>query len=219
MAQGIALPNRFYDWLSGLVVKTASVLPQGFLFLFTTLLATYFASAGLPELRGALKQKLPAAWGPRLGAGRDQLKRVLGGWLKAQGLLMLITFGELAAGFLVLRVDLALLLAAVVALVDALPVFGTGTVLLPWAVFAFLGGDRWLALGLLILYGVITLVRNVLEPRLVGEKLGLHPLLALAAMYVGFQAFGVAGMILVPLLAVLAKGLWDCGVFRKSTGT
>ncbi len=67
------------------------------------------------------------------------LREALGGWLKAQGLLMLITFGELAAGFLLLRVELSLLLAGLVALVDALPVFGTGTVLLPWAVLALLG--------------------------------------------------------------------------------
>ena len=96
------------------------------------------------------------------------LREALGGWLKAQGLLMLITFGELAAGFLLLRVELSLLLAGLVALVDALPVFGTGTVLLPWAVLALLGGDVRMSVGLLVLYSVISLVRSLLEPRLVG---------------------------------------------------
>ena len=104
--------------------------------------------------------------------------------------------------------------AALVALVDAIPIFGTGTVLLPWAAISSLSGSHSLALGLVLLYGVITVVRNVLEPRLVGGTLGLHPLAALAAMYVGFQAFGVLGMILAPILAVLGKGLWDSGLFR-----
>lgn len=213
-AQGSALSGRLTGWLSEAVGGAVSALPGAFLFLFTTLLATYFISAGRPELAQRLARMIPARWTSRLQEGRSRLKQVLAGWLKAQGLLILITFGELAVGFLVLRVDPALLLAGLVALVDALPVFGTGTVLIPWAVLAFFGGSRELALGLLILYGAVTVVRNVLEPRLVGERLGLHPLLALAAMYVGFQAFGVAGMVLAPFAAVLAKGLWDGGLFR-----
>ena len=217
--QGSILSGRLYDWLSGVIGGAASALPGAVLFFFTTLLATYFTSAGRPELLERLARLIPGKWTARLRAGRSQLKQVLLGWLKAQGLLILITFGELAVGFLLLRVDLALLLAGLVALVDALPVFGTGTVLLPWAVLSFLGGSQELALGLLILYGAITVVRNVLEPRLVGERLGLHPLLALAAMYVGFQALGVAGMILAPFAAVLVKGLWDSGLFRTQTGS
>ena len=125
------------------------------------------------------------------------LREALGGWLKAQGLLMLITFGELAAGFLLLRVELSLLLAGLVALVDALPVFGTGTVLLPWAVLALLGGDVRMSVGLLVLYSVISLVRSLLEPR---------------------QALGVLGMLLAPLAAVLARQLWDSGLLHSLFG-
>ena len=122
---------------------------------------------------------------------------------------MLLTFGEVAVGLLVLRVDLALLAAGLAALVDALPIFGAGTVLVPWALWSLLDGDWPLALGLLILYGVVTLVRTLLEPKLVGKRVGLHPLAALAAMYVGFQVFGVAGMILAPLGAVVGKQAWE----------
>ena len=154
-------------------------------------------------------------WRTRLGrAGRHGLREALGGWLKAQGLLMLITFGELAAGFLLLRVELSLLLAGLVALVDALPVFGTGTVLLPWAVLALLGGDVRMSVGLLVLYSVISLVRSLLEPRLVGARVGLPSLAALVCMYVGFQALGVLGMLLAPL-AVLARQLWDSGLLHS----
>lgn len=110
--------------------------------------------------------------------------------------------------------ELFLLLAALIALVDALPVFGTGTVLLPWAAAELLAGRLGLALGLAALYGVVSVVRSVLEPKLVGEQTGLPPLGALAAMYAGFQAFGVAGMILAPLLASVACQLWR--LFRPS---
>lgn len=100
---------------------------------------------------------------------------------------MLITFGELAAGFLLLRVELSLLLAGLVALVDALPVFGTGTVLLPWAVLALLGGDVRMSVGLLVLYSVISLVRSLLEPVWWGRGWGSLPWLPWSACMWAFR--------------------------------
>ena len=199
LEQGIALPNRFYDALAGAVTGLASALPAA-------------------ALLDGLRRRLPPPWRTRLGRVAGGLREALGGWLKAQGLLMLITFGELAAGFLLLRVELSLLLAGLVALVDALPVFGTGTVLLPWAVLALLGGDVRMSVGLLVLYSVISLVRSLLEPRLVGARVGLPPLAALVCMYVGFQALGVLGMLLAPLAAVLARQLWDSGLLHSLFG-
>lgn len=90
-------------------------------------------------------------------------------------MLMLITFGELTLGFLFLGVDLSILLAALTALVDALPVFGTGTVLIPWALLELLSGRSSMALGLFVLYLIVSLVRSLLEPKLVGNRVGLPP--------------------------------------------
>lgn len=213
--QGAALPGRLYDLLAGWIGSLAATLPGAFLFLFTTILATYFTSAGRPALLSALRGLLPVPWRTRLGRAAAGLKGALGGWLRAQGLLMLLTFGELALGFLLLRVDAALLLAGLTALVDALPVFGSGTVLLPWGIFSLLLGDLRTGLGLLGLYAVVTVVRNLLEPRLVGKRMGLHPLAALACMYVGFRAFGVWGMLLAPLAVVLARQLWRSGLLQS----
>lgn len=213
--QGASLPGRLYNLLAGWTGALIAALPGAFLFLFTTILATYFTSAGRPALLAALGGLLPPPWRVRLSRAAAGLKGALGGWLRAQGLLMLLTFGELTLGFLLLRVDAALLLAGLTALVDALPVFGSGTVLLPWGAVSLLLGDLRAGLGLLGLYAVITVVRNLLEPRLVGKRMGLHPLAALACMYVGFQAFGVWGMLLAPLAAVLARQLWRCGLFRS----
>jgi sporulation integral membrane protein YtvI len=212
--QGISLPAKLYDVLAGIAAGAAAAVPDAMLFLFTTALAAYFTSAARPQVLSFLSRQMPASWRDRLGKAVPVLKTALGGWLRAQGLLMLVTFGELTVGFLILQVDLALLLAALVALVDALPVFGTGTVLLPWALFSLLSGDWKLALGLAVLYGLVSAVRSLLEPRLVGQKAGLPPLAALFAMYVGFRALGVWGMLLSPLAAIFLKQLHDSGVFR-----
>jgi len=121
-------------------------------------------------------------------------------YVKAYLWMLLITFGELTIGLLLLRRPYAILCAALIAIVDILPVLGVGCVLLPWAAISALTGEMSLAMGLLILYGVITIVRQIVEPYLLGRGLGLHPLLTLYAMFVALRFFGILGMLFVPVL-------------------
>ena len=138
----------------------------------------------------------------------------IGRWLRAQCVLIVITFFQLLVGLLLIRQPYALLLAVVIAFIDALPVFGTGTVLLPWAVLCCLEGNFPKGIALTALYLVIWLVRSIMEPKLMAQSAGLPPLPALAAMYIGFCAMGVAGMILGPILLLLIKQLHDGGYLR-----
>ena len=127
---------------------------------------------------------------------------VMGGTLSVSGFLLQTFFRNPIAGPYVLGVSSGASLGAVIALVDALPVLGTGTVLVPWAVICFLQGEGARAIGLLGVYAVVTLSRSMLEPKLVGRHLGLDPLVTLMALYVGYKLWGVGGMIFAPLLAV-----------------
>lgn len=189
-------------------------LPQIALFLFTALLASYFILAGKPALTATLQKQIPDRWLHGLKKIVPQLKAALGGWLKAQGILLTITFLLLTAGFLLIKVDAAILLAAGIALLDALPIFGTGTVLLPWAIFSVLNGALRRGISLAVLYAVLWLMRSILEPKLIANRAGLHPLAALFSMYLGFSLFGVVGMLLAPLIAVLVTQLYACGVLN-----
>ena len=135
-------------------------------------------------------------------------------WLKAESILCLVTFCMLLIGFLYLRLDYALLTAVVVAVIDALPVLGTGTVLIPWSVFHLLLGSAPKGLALLALYAIILLVRSLLEPRLMAAQVGLPSLTALLAMYLGFCLFGVGGMLLLPVALLFVKQLQDGGFIR-----
>lgn len=177
-------------------------LSEGALVIFTTVLSGYMISARLPRLRTWCREKLPQSWQEIYLPALRRIRRSLWGWLLAQGKLMGITFVLLAAGLLILRVDNALLLAAVIALVDAFPVLGTGTVLVPWSLVCLLQRQTARGIGLLGVYLVVWLVRSVLEPRILGKELGLDPLVTLAAIYAGFRLWGIGGMFLAPLAAM-----------------
>ena len=191
---------RAVQLASGVVTR----IPDSALGFGTWILASFMISAKLPQIRHWLKGRLPASWRERYLPAVKRLKQNLSGWLLAQLKLTGITFCLLTVGFLLLRVRYAPLWAAVISLLDALPVLGTGTVLIPWSLVCFLQGDPIQAVGLLGIYAAASLIRSVLEPRLVGKQLGLDPLLTLLALYAGYRFWGILGMLLAPLLAVSA---------------
>ena len=187
--------------LAGGMLKT---VPDGALVLGTGVISGYMISVRLPKLRAwfrALREKerLKPVF-QTLGS----MKTALVGYVKAQTRLMGVTWGILALGFLLLRIPNGFIWAAVVALVDVLPVLGTGTVLIPWSLICLLQRDGGRAVGLLGLYSVISLTRSLLEPKVVGAQLGLDPLAALASIYGGYRLFGLPGMLLAPLVTVAA---------------
>lgn len=187
--------------------SAAALLPRALLAAATTVLALYFFAASRPQLRAALRL-LPAAQQAMLRAMRSAAVRSLLRWLRAQGTLFALTFFQLLAGFALLRVEYALLAALLTALVDALPVFGTGTILVPWAVLSLLLGNVPLAIALLALYACTQLVRSIVEPKLIAAQAGLAPVVSLLAMYLGWCAFGVGGMLALPLLLLFAVQLF-----------
>ena len=216
-----ACPQGLRSWLeevpallgtlaAGVAQRASAALPGVFLFCGTTALAVFFTAGSYPRVMAFFRRQL----GHQLDRARGvkaNLLSTLGKWCRAQAILLGVTFCELLAGFLLMGQRYALLLAAVTALVDALPVFGTGTVLLPWAAVCLLAGQAPRAVALAALYAVISAVRSLLEPKVMAAQAGLPPLAALAAMYAGFRALGVAGMILLPMALLFVKQLHDEG--------
>ncbi len=134
--------------------------------------------------------------------------------LRAYALLSVITWAEVAAGLWLLGVQNALFIAMLVAIVDLLPVLGSGVVLVSWGAVAMAGGNVALGAGLLLLWGIVGLVRSILEPKVVGDNIGLHPLITITAMYFGLQTFGIAGMLGLPLICLVALRLHREGLLK-----
>ena len=200
---GTALLDQGVQYLLGLAKAIVTHVPDSALTLGTAILSGYMISAKLPRLRAWALRRLPREKLKPILAALRRVKTIVTGWLAAQLKLAGVTLGLLLAGFLLLRIPYAPLWALGICLVDAFPVLGTGTILLPWSVICFLQGDSPRAIGILGTYTVITITRSVLEPKLLGKHLGLDPLVTLMALYVGFKLFGLLGMLLAPMATVL----------------
>ena len=206
---GSTLVKQVTDRIPGAAASLISRFSQGILAVATGILAGFMISIRLPKIKKWLRENMPRSWREKILPAGKRVKRTFGKWLLAQLKLMLMTWAVVAAGFLLLGISRGILWAGLVALVDAVPVLGTGTILVPWALVRFLQGDVLQGVGLLAIFSIAWLVRSVLESRLVGKSLGLDPLISLIAFYVGFKVWGIAGMILAPMAAALLKSLID----------
>ncbi len=206
---GTDLAAPFLQNLPSLATRAVSRLSESAFSLVTALIASFMLSARLPQLRQWLSKKLPEELLQKSRGALASLRQGLGGWLLAQLKLAAVTFGVLLVGFLLLRIRSSVVWAFLVALVDAFPVLGVGTVLIPWALVCLLQGQYARGIGLLAVYGVSWLLRQLLEPRLVGKGLGLDPLVTLIAIYAGFRLGGIPGMLLAPVFAMTAARLWQ----------
>ncbi len=214
MEEGPSLAGEVGSLLMGAASSLLAALPDVGLFLVTTVLAVYFTSLSYPAILAFLKRQLPAGWQARCRNAAQCFRSTILKWLRAELLLILVTFLILLAGFVWMGLDYALLAAVFTALVDALPVLGTGTVLVPWALGCLLLGNTGQGLSLLVLYAVGLIVHTLLEPRLLAGQVDLPPITALLAMYLGFHFLGVGGMILLPVCLLLLKQFQDAGVIR-----
>ena len=217
---GAATSSSTSDWLQSLLDKTLSGVgvklsemlgkalsgaPSLLFGLLVTVMACFYFSMDHRRLEERMLSFLPPTVSERVGRVRAHAGRAVRAYARAYLLLFLLTFLESLIGLWILHRPYAFLIALGVAVVDLLPVFGAGTVLIPWALLLFLGGDPHTALGLLILYGVMTIVRQIAEPRLIGNSLGLHPVVSLFAVFVGWKLFGFVGMLLGPAVALFIK--------------
>lgn len=199
---GSSLYDRAIARLPALATGLLTHVPEGLLALGTGLLSAYLFSARLPRIGAWVRSRFPARQRSRWRKLLSGLKQAVLGWLRAQLQLMLLTFAIVCAGLLLLQVSFAPVWAALIALVDAVPMLGTGLILVPWSLVCLLEGNSLGALGMLSLFAAATVCRSALEPRLLGQQLGLDPLVTLAALYLGFRFFGFPGLLLSPLFAV-----------------
>ncbi len=188
-------------------------LPNIVISVIMCLLFAYFYVADKSYFTELLEKILPESVLERLGMVKKGLARAVGGYFKAQIKIEIWMYFLLGIGFSALHVKYAFIIAIGVAFLDLLPFFGTGTVLIPWAVIKFLSSDYKMVIGLLIIWGVGQLVRQLIQPKIVGDSVGLAPIPTIILLFLGYRMAGVLGMIIAVPVGIIILNLYQEGVF------
>lgn len=191
----------------------AKGIPAALVSSIVVILSAYFFIVDQDKIRGFVGGIMPKSLNPYLELFRKDLKNLIGGYFLAQFRIMFVVAAVLAVGFLILGVRYGILLAVLIAILDFLPLFGTGTALFPWAVIKLLSGEAAFAAGLILLYVLTQVVRQIIQPKIVGDSMGLPPLLTLFFLYVGFKIHGISGMILAVPVGLVGVKLYEYGAF------
>lgn len=195
----------FASTLAGAISSVATAIPRALFFALITVIAAIYFALDLERINGAVKRVLPEKIYQTAVRLKDGFITAFTRYIRSYLILLAITFFEMLLGLFLVGAPYPLLMAGVIALLDLLPVVGVGFVLIPWGVWCFISKNTALGIGLLVLFAVHTVLRQLLEPRIVGKNLGVHPILTLVFLYVGYTIFGFIGLLLVPILTVLVK--------------
>jgi sporulation integral membrane protein YtvI len=200
--------------VSGYFLDIAKTIPNLFVFFVVFVVGLYLISFGLPALNQAFMNLFELKSQLKVVRVLSDLRRALIGFMFAQLLISLLTYIVTLIGLLLLRVEYPLAIALLIIVVDVLPVLGTSAVLVPWALYCMLAGNMMLGIGLLILLVIIMLFRRLIEPKIIGNAVGINALAALISMYIGFKLIGVVGLFLGPVLIIIYQALRRVGLLQ-----
>ena len=175
-------------------------IPTALLFLITLVMSAFYFSVDRDRIYALFGSLLPEKIKNKVASFTEGGIRAAVGYIKSCMILMTITFFEMLIFLMFLRVQYSLLLSIIIAIVDVLPLLGVGAVLVPWSVYCFITSDVRMGAWLLVIFLVATILRNILEPKILGKKIGVHPFLIIASAYLGFKIFGGGGLLLAPIL-------------------
>lgn len=207
---------KFSTWLTGFLTKLINVItsiPTIAIYTVITILSLYFICTDKIYILDLMEHHMPKKWVQKIGTHIKEITKSLGGYLKAEAILILVSFfisliGLYIFKFIGMNVKYPLLIALGIGFVDALPILGSGSVMVPWAIISAFNGDIKLGIAIILLWIIMSIVRQFLEPKIVSGKIGIHPIFTLIAMYTGFKMIGVIGMLVGPIVLIILKNIF-----------
>ena len=220
------LINNISTWakniLNGLL-NIVTEIPTIAIYVVITILSLYFICIDKIYMIDQFEHHLPKEWVKKIWVHLKDITKTLGCYLKAQAILIIVSFIISIIGLYIykimgLKIEYPLLIALGIGFVDALPILGSGSVMVPWAIISAVNGDLHLGVAILVLWGIMSAVRQIIEPRIVSHQIGIHPIFTLIAMYTGFKFIGIMGMIIGPIVLIILKNIFstliDKGVLK-----
>ena len=213
------LTNQMSQFMSNIEVVNnaqdfARSLPGGFIWTIVFVIAMFFMVSQKSNIDRSIKRFLGPKKVAKLTEINNECRKYLGGYVRAQIILMFIIFVVIAIALSILGAPYSLLVAAATAILDALPFLGSGITLWPLAVIYFINGNLKLGIGYVCVYIAVALLRRFIEPKLVSDKMGLNPILTLVAMYIGYRWWGILGMLIGPIILMVIISLYKAGLFN-----
>ena len=196
------------------LLKVLTGIPTFAIYFVVTILALYFICIDKIYILDELEHHMPEKWMKKITVHLKSIIKTLGGYLKAQAILILISFiisviGLYIINFTIADIGYPLMIALGIGFVDALPILGSGTVMAPWAIITALNGNLSLGIAIIILWIIMSVVRQFIEPKIVSGNIGIHPIFTIAAMYTGFKLIGVLGMFIGPIILIILKNIFS----------
>lgn len=209
------------DWLNGLlggvsgsVFNLARGIPNLFIFFIVFILALYLTSFGLTTFKAAFLSLFEEKSREKVSVVLLNLRMAIFGFLRAQAIISGLTYIVALIGLFILEVSFPMAIALLIIIVDILPILGTGSVLVPWAIYSLVTGKSFLGIGLLVLFLIITIFRRMIEPKIIGNSLGIGALSTLISLYIGFKLVGVIGLFLGPAVIIIYQAMRKVGLFN-----
>lgn len=196
------------------VSAAVSMVPSFFIMIIFTIISSFFFAMDYVKITGFITKQFSPKMRSIFFEVKDYIVGTLFKFVKAYSIIITITFIELSIGLSILRIENAITIALLIACVDILPVLGTGGIVIPWIFIELFKGNIPLAIGLTIVYVTITVIRNIIEPKIVGQQVGLHPIIMLVCIFIGARLFGFIGIFALPIIVIILKNLNDSGKIR-----
>jgi sporulation integral membrane protein YtvI len=206
--------NSLLGNISGSFFALAKAIPNLFIFFIVFIVALFLTSYSLTTLKGAFLSLFEEKSRDKISEVLLNLRNAIFGFLRAQAIISFLTYIVALVGLLILDVNFALAIALLIIIVDILPILGTGSVLVPWAVYTILTGDSFQGVGLIVLFVVITIFRRMIEPKILGDSIGIGALSTLISLYVGFKLVGIVGLFLGPIVVILYVAMRKVGLLN-----
>ena len=213
----IDLLNKIINFIRELldsIINLIKDIPTFFIFFIITILATYFITSDKFYILDRMEHHLPHKWMKNIIKHSREITSSLGNYLKAEIIMIFISFIIVLIGlyifyFIGMNIKYPILIAILIMIVDALPILGSGTVMIPWGIFEIINGDNGLGFSILGLYIITLVIKQLLEPKIVSNKIGIHPIFTLLAMYTGFKFLGIIGLLLGPIILIILKNVFE----------
>ena len=208
---------KISNWLTQILTKLINgitSIPTIAVYTVITILSLFFICIDRIYILDLMEHHMPSKWIRKITVHLKDISNSLGGYLKAEAILIGVSFAISVIGLYILKfigmnVKYPLLIGIAIVIVDALPILGSGTIMIPWAILSAINGDLKLGIGITVLWIIMSVVRQFLEPKIVSGKIGIHPIFTLIAMYTGFRIIGVFGILVGPIALIILKSIFS----------